>query len=313
MSYDLGNIISELRNWPGLTRKKCTGRLAELVSEFFGEDAGFFPINEYEAVFTVDGIWHAVLERDLYWGGFISILVNVHDVYAMGARPKYAVNVISVKGNDAESLDKIKRGMLDASKKYGIKILKGHVRPDAPANSVEVAMIGFAKKGCLIRSNTAKDGDSIVVAVDIDGRPRENFPHNFDSTDKDAETIRRQFESMVYLGERKLVNAGKDISNAGVIGTIAMMLEASKKGGIVEIEKIPIPDDVELIQWLKTYPACGFCVTTKNPVEVIKVFERHGLKASEVGVVDSSKQIKLKFRGFCETFLDFNKESIFGV
>ncbi|MCS7144482.1 MAG: AIR synthase related protein [Archaeoglobaceae archaeon] len=310
-NFDLNYLISELRNWPGLVRKKFTGRLAELVDEFFGEDAGYFALGDWEVVFTVDGIWHKVLEEDLYWGGFISILVNVHDVYAMGARARYAVNVISVK--DASSLEAIKNGMLDAARKYGIKILKGHVHPDAPFNSVEVAMIGFARKGTLIKSNTAKEGDSIIVAVDTIGEPHEKLIYNFDSTKKDAEIIRKQLEAMVYLGEKKLVNAGKDLSNAGIIGTIAMMLEVSKKGALIELENIPKPEKVEMLQWLKSYPACGFCVTSEQPEEVLKVFKSHGLNAEVVGKVDSTRAVKLAYKGIQKTFFDFRKESVLGL
>lgn len=308
---DLEQIIAELRSWPGLVRKKFAGRLAELVDEYFGEDAGYFSLGDKEVVFTVDGIWHKVLEEDLYWGGFISILVNVHDVYAMGARARYAVNVISVK--DTPALESIKRGMLDAAQKYDVKILKGHVHPDAPFNSVEVAMIGFAKKGCLIKSNTAKEGDSIIVAVDTDGKPHKKLIYNFDSTNKPTETIRKQLESMVYLAENKLVNAGKDLSNAGIIGTIAMMLEISKKGAVIELEKIPKPENVEMIQWLKSYPACGFCVTSDRSEEVKRVFETHGLKAEVVGKVDSSRVVNLRYNGEQKTFFDFRKESVLGL
>ncbi|MDI9610260.1 MAG: AIR synthase-related protein [Archaeoglobales archaeon] len=309
--HDLNHAIAELRNWPGLVRKKFAGRLAELVDEFFGEDAGYFNLGDWEVVFTVDGIWHKVLEEDLYWGGFISILVNVHDVYAMGAKAKYAVNVISVK--DTASLDSIKRGMLDAARKYGIKILKGHVHPDAPFNSVEVAMIGFAKKGSLIKSNSAKEGDSIIVAVDTVGEPHGKLIYNFDSTNKDPEALRKQLDSMVHLAEKKLVNAGKDLSNAGIIGTIAMMLEVSKKGALIDLEKIPKPENVEMLQWLKSYPACGFCVTTSQPDEVVKIFDSHGLTAEVVGKVDSTRVVKLAYKEDQRTFFDFRKESVLGL
>jgi len=308
---ELKKIINELKSYTGILRKKFTGRFQDLVRDFFGEDAGFFDLSDYTIVFTTDGIWHRVLEKDLYWGGFVSILVNVHDIYAMGARPKYAVNVVSA--TDEESLEEIKRGITDAAKKFGIKILKGHVHPDAPQNSIDVAMIGLARKGCVIRSNTAKDGDDIVVAVDIDGKPRKNLPYNFDSTDKDPSILIWQFDSMVELAEKKLVNAGKDISNPGMIGTIAMMLETSDKGATVCIDRIPKPENVDLTQWLLSYPACGFCVTTDRADEVLKVFKKHWLSASVIGKVDSSRIIRLRFGSEEEVFIDFERESIFGL
>ncbi|MEM1984942.1 MAG: AIR synthase related protein [Candidatus Korarchaeum sp.] len=307
----LTEIISELREYPGLLRKRAAGKFRDLVGEFFGEDAGFFDLGDFEVVFTIDGIWHKVLDIDLYWGGFISILVNVHDIYAMGARPKFAVDVISAK--DDESLHIMKEGIFDAIKVYKVKILKGHVHPDAPYNSIDVAMIGLARKGFLIKSNTAREGDNIIVAVDTKGRPHEKIPYNFDSTKKDPEVLIRQLESMVYLAENRLVSAGKDLSNAGIIGTIGMMLEVSKKGGFVDIGEIPAPEGVELIQWLKSYPGCGFCVTTEHPEEVVNLFRSHGLEANVVGRVDSSRKFSLKYGPDKKIFCDFNEESILGI
>ncbi|MCS7102421.1 MAG: AIR synthase related protein [Candidatus Korarchaeum sp.] len=307
----LSKIISELREYPGILRKKAAGRFRDLVGEFFGEDAGFFELGNFEVVFTIDGIWHKVLDVDLYWGGFISILVNVHDIYAMGARPKFAVDVISAKNE--ESLHVMKRGMADAANIYKVKILKGHVHPDAPYNSIDVAMIGLARKGALIKSSTAKEGDSIIVAVDTEGKPHEKIPYNFDSTKKNPEILVKQFESMVHLAENKLVNAGKDLSNAGIVGTIGMMLEVSRKGGFIDIGEIPTPEGVELIRWLKSYPGCGFCVTTDNPEEVLDVFRRHNLRASVVGRVDDSRKLLLKYGPDEAILFDFNFESILGI
>ncbi|MEM2727252.1 MAG: AIR synthase-related protein, partial [Archaeoglobaceae archaeon] len=135
----------------------------------------------------------------------------------------------------------------------------------------------------------------------------------FDSTNKDAETIRKQLDSMVDLAEKRLVNAGKDLSNAGIIGTIAMMLEVSKKGALIDLEKIPKPENVEMLQWLKSYPACGFCVTTSQPDEVVKIFDSHGLTAEVVGKVDSTRVVKLAYKEDQRTFFDFRKESVLGL
>jgi selenophosphate synthetase-related protein len=92
-----------------------------------------------------------------------------------------------------------------------------------------------------------------------------------------------------------------------------MMLEVSKKGATVELEKIPKPGNVDMVQWLKSYPACGFCVASDQPEEVKKVFEAHGLKAEVVGEVNSSKVLDLKYKGAIKTFYDFRKESVLGL
>jgi len=45
--------------------------------------------------------------------------------------------------------------------------------------------------------------------------------------------VREKYRVMQEIGEKKLVTAGKDISNPGLIGTLGMLLETSKKGARV--------------------------------------------------------------------------------
>ncbi len=307
----VSDIIESLKSYQGILRKKHSGFFSKLVGEFFGEDAGFMTLQNYEIVLTSDGIWEKVVETDLEWAGLVSILVNAHDIYAMGARPLMAANVISAK--NFESLKKIVSGMERALNIFGIKMVKGHFHPDSSYNSVDVAMVGVGKRGKLLRSNTAKIGDEIVIGVDTDGKFHSKLPFNFDSTSKPKKRFVRQFESMIYLAENGLANSAKDLSNAGILGTVAMLLEVSRVGGIVDLEKIPIPENADLLQWLKSYPACGFVCTSENGSKVVKVFEDHGLSASVVGRVNDSQSFVLKFKNENAVFFDFKTESILGL
>ncbi len=307
MMNSLRMIKSAVRNYQGVIRKKYAGYFSNLVgAEFFGEDAAYFKFGDEYVLLATDGVWGKVLEADLYWGGFVSILVNVHDIYAMGGRPISAVNVVAARNE--EELKVIASGMRDACEKLGVKISGGHVHPDAKVCSVDVSMIGKAKK--IIRSNTANAGDKIVFAADVDGEPHPSLPFNFDSTKKSGETLRWQFESMVELAEKELVTAGKDVSNAGLLGTVAMMMEVSGKGCEIHVDRIFRPRNVDMIQWLLSYPACAFVVTTKNEDLVVEIFRKHGLVASVIGRVTEGSKVKLVFGGYEETLFDLSSESV---
>jgi len=134
----------------------------------------------------------------------------------------------------------------------------GHLHPDTPYTALSVAIIGTVKRGCEIRSSTAKPGDSIIAAFDMDGRMGPNSPYSFDSTTmKEPSDVRAKYRVMQELGEKHLLTAGKDISNPGVIGTLGMLIETSRTGARVDLTKIPAPLDVDFIQWLKVHPATG--------------------------------------------------------
>jgi hypothetical protein len=42
------------------------------------------------------------------------------------------------------------------------------------------------------------------------------------------------------------VEAAKDVSNAGILGTISIMIENSGKGAIIELSSIHKPAEIEL-------------------------------------------------------------------
>ena len=307
----LVEVIKSLKEYQGILRKGHSWMFREIVGEFFGEDAGFMSLGEHEVVLTTDGIWEKVIEADLEWAGFVSILVNVHDIYAMGAKPVMAVNVISAKSSD--DLKKILSGIERGIRLFGIKMVKGHLHPESSRNSIDVAMVGIGKREKLLRSNTAKSGDEIVIAVDTDGQFHEKLPYNFDSTSKPRDIFIRQFESMIRLAEEELVSSAKDLSNAGILGTAAMLLEVSNAGGIIDLDKIPTPDGADIIQWLKCYPACGFVCTAENGKEAVKIFRKHSIEAEIVGEVDDSKLLRLKLGNEEGVFYDFRREGVLGI
>jgi hypothetical protein len=199
--------------------------------------------------------------------------------------------------------------------KFGIPVVGGHIHPDAPSDSLDIMIIGRARRDGVIYSSTARGGDSIVVAVDLDGKIHPTFSFNWDTTSsKDRKVLLKQMESMKELGERKLVTAGKDISNPGVIGTIGMLLEVSQKGGEIYVDRVPRPEGMSLSHWVKVYPGMGFIVTCREEVreEVIDIFRKHGLEAEGVGKVTNNKRMYLIHGEERELLFDFNSESIFG-
>lgn len=304
-------IVKSIKSYDGLKRKKYAGIFGRKINVDVGEDSAVIEFGNNFLLFTTDSIWDVVLQQDLQWGGFVSILVNLHDIAAMGGEPISAVNVVSAINNEA--LEKISKGMRDACNVYGIKIVGGHIHPNAKFNSIDVAMIGKVDKNSVIYSNTAKAEDYLVYAVDLDGKIHEKLKYNFDSTKKDAKILRSQMKAMVEIGKRRIVSAGKDVSNAGLIGTLGMMMEVSRKGCVVDLKSIPKPENVELKHWLKVYPAAGFIVSTPEPEKVIKIFEKHYLTADIIGVVNNSLKVELSLKNEKKIAFDFNKESILGL
>lgn len=287
---------------------------SERIIASFGEDAAVIDDGEEVMLLAADGIWSKLMEVDPEWSGYCSVLVNVHDIAAMGGWPVAMVDVLSV--GDPDIAEKVLRGMKKGIEKFNVPIIGGHLHPDTPYSALDVAILGKAKKNAVILSSTAKPGELIIAATDMDGKPHPKFTINFDSTSfKDRKTLLMQLGAMRELGERGLVRAGKDISNPGLLGTLGMLLETSLVGAVVDVQAIPVPLGLTMASWLKMYPGMGFVVTAKSEdaEKVMDVFEKRGLTARVIGHVSEDRRLIIHQGSEEVVLFDLAKECVTGI
>ena len=318
---NLDSLTAELRGFAGITRKKQIGDLikyfpvnSDKIVASFGEDAAVIGDGEEVMLLAADGIWSKLMEADPEWAGYCAVLVNVHDIAAMGGWPIAMVDVLSV--NSRSVADAVLKGMCKGIEKFNVPIIGGHLHPDTPYSALDVAILGKARKDAVILSSTATPGEVVVAAADMDGKVHPKFGINFDSTSfKDQETLLMQLGAMRELGEKGLVRAGKDISNPGMLGTLGMLLETSKVGAVVDLDSIPIPKGLDLLSWLKMYPGMGFVVTTKEEKadEVMEVFGRRGLTPAVIGNVVEDRKLIIRSGGEQTALFDLAKECVTGI
>lgn len=333
LDLDLAKLVNELKNYKGITRKRP---IEDVVKSFptmdklgagiqvladFGEDAAVISLSgdaqdSGVLLLAADGIMASLLDTDPYWAGYCSILVNLHDIAAMGGVPLALVDILSVK--DEQVLSELTRGMTDASKKFGVPIVGGHIHPDSEYNAIDVAILGITRGSSVIYSHSALVGDNVIFAMDLDGKIHPNSKFSWDTTlHKTPEEARHQLSIMPELGMAQLVHAGKDISNPGTLGTLGMLLETSKKGAIIDLAKIPKPEKntIEFTHWLKMYQGCGFVVTCepKDANTVIDRFGSAGLVAKVAGEVIKDLKLNIELKNNKEILFDFTKEKISGI
>ncbi len=324
---DLESLADGLRNFDGVKRKRAIGDLVSRLGNSdrvgsrtivgFGEDAAVLEAdNDNFVLLAVDGIWGKLLNADPWWAGYCAVLVNVNDIAAMGGTPLAMVNLTSTQHKDICA--ELGQGMEDGVRKFGVPMVGGHLHPDTTYDALDVGIMGTVKRDCVIFSSGAKPGDKVLVAIDLDGRIYPSYNLAWDNTTRRTQAeIKKQLDTMVEIGEKKLVTAGKDISNPGTLGTFGMLLESSGAGAIVELDKIPRPDaDIPFEQWLKMYPGTGFVLTVENDdnaAECIRIFEDARVAAYIVGEVDASKKLKITNGTETATVFDLNREMITGI
>jgi uncharacterized protein len=318
---NLQSLVAELRGFAGITRKKQIGSIlqffpieSERIIASFGEDAAVIDDGDEVMLLAADGIWSKLMQADPEWSGYCSVLVNVHDIAAMGGWPVAMVDILSV--DDQEVAEKVLRGMKSAIEKFNVPIIGGHLHPDTPYSALDVAILGKARKDAVILSSTARSGEVVVAAADLDGAAHPKFSINFDSTSfKDRKTLLTQLGAMQELGEAGLVKAGKDISNPGLLGTLGMLLETSGVGAVVDMDAIPVPKNLDMAAWLKMYPGMGFVVTTKpeNAEKVVSIFQKRGMTAAVIGQVTAEKQLVIRSGKETAVLFDFENECVTGI
>jgi putative methanogenesis marker protein 2 len=309
-------IAKVVREYEGVRRKHTIGEMvralridAPHVVASFGEDAAVIEHNGEALLLAADGIWSKLMEADPYWAGYCSVLVNIHDIAAMGGHPIAMVDIFSIAKTTVQ--EQVVKGMHDASAQFGVPIVGGHLHPDAPYSVIDVSILGSAKMDSVIYSHTAQVGDSVVAAIDISGRVHPSCALNWDSV-----TMKSQISIMEQIGQKHLVTAGKDISNPGIIGTLGMLLEVSGKGAEIDLGLIPKPNlsanNITFEQWVRMYPGMGFILTANKAhvQELVRLFASVGMTAHEIGTVNATRELRIRYEGKDTQVFDFISNGI---
>ena len=315
----LAQIISEIKNYPGIQRKKGITTLIdelEAVHNFgstavpIGDDAGVIKNESGYLLLATEEINRTLLQGDPRWAGFCSVLANVNDIYAMGGVPLAMVNTASFK--DLYFGRQVFEGIKEGCEKYKVPMVGGHFSPDCEVPLLTVSIMGKAEK--ILTSFDARAEDDLIIATDLSGRQYKDFLHWDCITNKTSEEVADKLKVLPFIAENSLAHTAKDVSNAGIIGTLCMLLETSQRGGEIYLDAILAPEGIDFTDWLKMYPSFGFVLSVprKNVEIILDVFSGEGYSVNPIGTVTSDRKITLHYEGQSAVLFDFKVDSVFG-
>ena len=259
-----------------------------------GDDCAAIPDGDEYLLFAAEGMLESFVAADPWFAGYSAVMVNLSDVAAMGGRSLAIVDVLWTPGltRSAEIWD----GMSAASRAYGVPIVGGHTTiTKAPSSFLAAAVLGKARN--LITSFDARPGDDLLVAVDLRGTWRRDKPFWNASVDAPAEQLRGDLALLPALAEKGWCRAGKDISNGGIVGTLAMLLECSRVGAELWLDRLPQPPGVDLERWLIAFPSFGYllAVSPEHTASTIDHFGARDIACAAVGRITSSSSLMLGY------------------
>jgi len=162
----------------------------------------------------------------------------------------------------------------------------------------------------------AEAGDDLVLALDLVGRAGCHSVISWDANSgKSPEQLLGRLEVLPQIAEQGLACAAKDISNAGILGTIAIMMENSNKGAIIDLAAIPKPDNIELSDWVLCFQSFGFVlsVAPDRTQQVLDLFSKQHITAQVVGKVVAEPIVSIHTGSVKEMLFDFRKDTITGI
>jgi selenide,water dikinase len=222
---------------------------ALLVGIETGDDAGVYRLtDELAIVQTLDFFPPVVNDPFVY--GQIAAANALSDIYAMGAVPKTALNLVGYP-DDKEPLDwlgDILRGGAERCEAAGVVIVGGHSVRDAEIK-FGMAVTGVIHPERVLTNAAARPGDKLVLTKAL-GTGFVTTAHK--AGDCPEEVYQAAAASMIQLndlGQKAMtevgVNAATDVTGFGLAGHAHGMAKGSGVTLVIQLAQLPLLPGVE--------------------------------------------------------------------
>ncbi len=224
-----------------------------LVDASTGDDAAVYLLDKDRALVVTTDFFTPIVD-DPYDFGQIAAANALSDIYAMGAKPLFALNLLGFPRKHLEegSLGKIIKGGAEKCLEAGIPILGGHSIDDAEPKYGLVA-IGEVDPDRMCTNDAARPGYHLVLTKAIGTgiiataikAGKASAPTIEAATRSMATLNRAAGEAMVEVG----IRAATDVTGFGLLGHLRQMLKASGVSARIDIQAVPLlPGALELAQ-----------------------------------------------------------------
>ena len=219
-----------------------------LVGLATSDDAAVYRVaDDLAIVLTVDFFTPVV--DDAYQFGRIAVTNALSDIYAMGARPVLALNIVAypARSRPLDKLHQILRGGSDQAAAAGVSIAGGHSIDD-PEPKYGLCVMGVVDPNAVLTNAGAKIGDKLILTKPIGvGIITTAIKHGTAPPDVIAEAIRVMTTLNATASEAALevgVNACTDVTGFGLLGHLRELTCASGVGARIRFSDVPIIDGV---------------------------------------------------------------------
>lgn len=231
----------------------------ELIAKYFtrpvqadlgvGDDAALIRLRPgYQLAVSADmsvAGTHFFADIDPFAIGWKAMAVNVSDMAAMGAQPKWATLSIALPEINELWLQGFSAGLFACADAFGVSLIGGDTTR-GPLN-VAINIMGELPQGEALQRNGAQTGDDVWVSGTL-GQAALWLQHRLGALDLHAEDVAMLATAMHHpqprvalgLALRGIATAALDISD-GLLADLTHILEASAVGAELDWASIPKP------------------------------------------------------------------------
>ena len=210
------------------------------------DDCSIYKINDKQSIIQSVDFFTPIVD-DPYTFGLISAANSISDIYAMGGKPLFALNIVAFPSDDLslDVLSEILRGGLDKCKEANINILGGHsIKDKTPKYGL--AVTGLIENNLIIKNNTPKISDVLLLTKPL-GTGILTTAIKKDLTNKKIESDVIKLMSTLNhdLSELNIkINACTDITGYGLLGHLNEMTQNNDLSANINFKKVPFLDEV---------------------------------------------------------------------
>ena len=211
------------------------------------DDAAVYKINDDTCfVQTID--FFPPMVDDPYLFGQIAAANSISDIYAMGARPVSALNMVCFpKDEDLNILQQILKGSADKVIEAGATTCGGHSIDDTSIK-FGLAVTGIAKVKDIKANNAVREGDVLILTkplgVGIVTTARNNDVATKEDIDLSYEMMSTLNKYAFEIISKYNVSALTDVTGFGFAGHLNEMLNNTNCSAVIDSNSIPIIDGI---------------------------------------------------------------------
>jgi cysteine desulfurase len=215
-----------------------------LVGADASDDAAVYRLSDELAVVATVDFFTPVVD-DPYDFGAIAAANSLSDVYAMGGKALFALNIVGFPSHrlSTDVLHAILRGAVDKAAEAGVHVIGGHSVDDTEPK-FGMAVTGIVAPDRIVANCGARPGDVLVLTKPIGtGILATGLKQGQLDADQAGALVatmaglnRGAAEAMQSVG----VSACTDITGFGLLGHLLEMLRASRVGATISAAAVPV-------------------------------------------------------------------------